>query len=127
MRLVIIESPYSGDIEANVAYARRALHDSISRGEAPLASHLLYTQPGVLIDKSKWERHHGMVMGWEWIRHADRVALYCDRGISTGMLAGLKCTLDLNRPYVFRWLDDEINMDEKTLSEHSALIAASNL
>jgi hypothetical protein len=46
MRRVIIESPYSGDVETNVAYARAALRDCLSRGEAPLASHLLYTQPG---------------------------------------------------------------------------------
>lgn len=50
LRLVIVESPYAGDIEANVAYARRCLRDSLARGEAPIASHLLYTQEGVLRD-----------------------------------------------------------------------------
>ena len=52
MRLVIVESPYAGDIEANVAYARACLGDCLSRGEAPFACHLLYTQPGVLRDES---------------------------------------------------------------------------
>ena len=42
MRLVIIESPYAGDIEANVVSARACVRDSLSRGEAPIASHLLY-------------------------------------------------------------------------------------
>jgi hypothetical protein len=28
-RLVILESPYAGDVEANVAYARRCLRDSL--------------------------------------------------------------------------------------------------
>ena len=34
MRLVILESPYAGDIERNVAYARACLRDSLLRGEA---------------------------------------------------------------------------------------------
>ena len=36
-----LESPYAGDVAANVAYARRCLADSVARGEAPLATHLL--------------------------------------------------------------------------------------
>src|SRR6185312_4969110 len=31
MKLVIIESPYAGDIEANVAYARKCMHDALMR------------------------------------------------------------------------------------------------
>ena len=50
MRLMIVESPYAGDMEANTEYARDACAtlDSLMRGEAPIASHLLYTQPGIL-------------------------------------------------------------------------------
>jgi hypothetical protein len=44
MNLVIIESPYAGNVELNVSYARRAVKDSLGRGESPIASHLLYTQ-----------------------------------------------------------------------------------
>src|SRR5690606_21487830 len=40
-RRVIVESPYAGDVETHVAYARAALRDCLSRGEAPIASHLL--------------------------------------------------------------------------------------
>lgn len=50
MKLVLLESPYAGDTERNVDYGRRCLRDSIMRGEAPMASHLLYTQPGVLME-----------------------------------------------------------------------------
>lgn len=42
MRRVVIESPYAGDVERNVRYARASLSDCLRRGEAPLASHLLY-------------------------------------------------------------------------------------
>ena len=48
MRRVIIESPYAGFVKRNEDYARECLRDSLMRGEAPIASHLLYTQPGVL-------------------------------------------------------------------------------
>jgi hypothetical protein len=56
VRLVILESSYAGDIEANVEYARRCVRDALARGEAPIASHLLYTQPGVLRDAVPEER-----------------------------------------------------------------------
>ena len=41
MQRVIIESPYAGEIDKNTAYARRCMRDSLDRGEAPFASHLL--------------------------------------------------------------------------------------
>jgi hypothetical protein len=62
MKRVILESPFAGDVERNLRYARAALRDSLHRGEAPLASHLLYTQPGVLLDADGTE---GMAQGIE--------------------------------------------------------------
>lgn len=56
MGLVIIESPYAGDVERNIEYARRRVRDSPARGEAPIASHLLYTQPGIPDDNVPSER-----------------------------------------------------------------------
>ena len=50
MRRLMLKSPYAGDIATNVDYARACLRDCLQRGEAPLASHLLYTQPDVLDD-----------------------------------------------------------------------------
>lgn len=83
--LVIIESPYAGDVEANVAYARAAMKDSLGRGEYPIASHLLYTQPGVLDDAVASERQLGIDAGLAWRRVADRAIFYVDRGWSAGM------------------------------------------
>lgn len=84
-RLVIIESPYAGDVEANVAYARRAVRDSLDRGECPIASHLLYTQPGILDDLVPEQRALGIAAGLAWRAVADRAVFYVDRGWSTGM------------------------------------------
>jgi hypothetical protein len=89
MKLVIIESPYAGDVEANTRYARRCLRDSLERGEAPIASHLLYTQPGVLDDDDAKERRWGIDAGLAWRRVADASVVYIDRGISAGMRYGI--------------------------------------
>lgn len=42
MILVLLESPYAGYVERNLAYARACARDCLLRGEAPFASHLLY-------------------------------------------------------------------------------------
>lgn len=89
MKLTIVESPFAGDIAMNERYARACMADSLSRGEAPFASHLLYTQPGVLDDNVSAERQLGMRAGFAWGVHADVVAVYTDLGLSGGMLAGI--------------------------------------
>lgn len=86
MKLVIIESPYAGNVESNLTYARAAMRDSLDRGEAPFASHLLYTQPGILNDDNAEERLWGINAGFEWAAVADAAAFYVDRGWSKGML-----------------------------------------
>lgn len=88
--IVIIESPFAGDTAKNIAYARACVQDSLGRGEAPYASHLLYTQPGVLDDDKPEERRLGMEAGWEFMRAASRVAFYTDLGMSSGMQAALR-------------------------------------
>lgn len=85
--LVIIESPYAGDIDENVTYARSAMRDSLFRGEYPIASHLLYTQPGILDDSLPDERALGIEAGLAWRAVADRAVFYVDRGWSNGMRA----------------------------------------
>ena len=93
MKLVIIESPFAAttmeQAARHIAYARAALRDSLLRGEAPFASHLLYTQPGVLDDGDREERRVGIIAGLEWGEWADLVAVYEDLGISPGMEQGI--------------------------------------
>lgn len=88
MKLVIIESPYARDTRSNIEYARRCLLHSLSLGEAPIASHLLYTQ--VLHDDIPEERATGMRAGWAWRRVAELRVFYTDRGWSKGMLQAKK-------------------------------------
>lgn len=102
MRLVIIESPYAGDVELNVKYARAALADSLQRGEAPFASHLLYTQEGVLDDREPAQRMRGILAGLQWGYRADATVVYTDLGISQGMKMGIQAAEDFGRPVEYR-------------------------
>src|SRR3989344_7816803 len=104
MRRVILESPYAGDIERNVNYARLALRDCLQRGEAPIASHLLYTQTGVLRDSVPEERDWGINAGLAWGAVADATVGYTDYGISRGMEYGIKRAEAEGRPVEYRKL-----------------------
>ena len=90
MKLVVIESPYAGNIDRNILYARLCMKDSLGRGEAPIASHLLYTQPHILDDDRPEERMLGIEAGLAWGRNAELVAVYEDFGTSNGMLLGMQ-------------------------------------
>lgn len=105
MRLVILESPFAGDVEANIEYARACLRDSLARGEAPIASHLLYTQPGVLDDDIPAERSWGIDAGLAWRRIAEGSVVYTDRGISKGMEYGIAAAREAGLPIEYRRLD----------------------
>lgn len=108
MRCVIVESPYGAaspeGIERNVRYARACLADCLKRGEAPFASHLLYTQPGVLDDAVADERALGMEAGFAWLRGAEAVVVYTDLGMSSGMWLGIGRATKAKVPVEYRSL-----------------------
>ncbi|WP_306365344.1 hypothetical protein [Nocardia sp. CC227C] len=101
-RLVIIESPYAGDIDANLRYAREALLDSLNRGEFPIASHLLYTQ--VLDDLDPVMRRQGIEAGLAWGSHADLTVIYADLGVSEGMRYGIERAESEGREVEWRFI-----------------------
>src|SRR3989344_4270049 len=98
MRRVIVESPFAGNVERNVAFARACLRDCLMRGEAPFASHLLYTQPGVLNDNIPEERALVINAGLVWGERAEASAVYIDLGISKGMRLGIERGKEVGRP-----------------------------
>lgn len=100
--LVIIESPYSGDVARNTDYARACLQDSLRRGEAPIASHLLHTQ--VLDDMRPDERGLGIEAGLAWYRVAEKCVVYDDFGMSRGMAEGTARACSHGVPVEFRRL-----------------------
>ncbi len=78
--------------------------DCFRRGEYPLASHLLYTQPGVLDDDIPSERKLGIEAGIAWGSHANATVVYTDMGISPGMRLGINSAQMQRRPVEYRTL-----------------------
>lgn len=85
IRRVFICSPFRGNTEFNIKYARKAMAHSLALGEAPFAPHLLYTQPSVLDDDKPADRERGMTAGAVWMLNSELIAVYADHGISDGM------------------------------------------
>ena len=108
--IVIIESPYKGgdykDLERNMAYLRAAMRDCLLRGEAPYASHALYTQPGVLDDTIPEERALGMQAGFTFREIADTTAVYGDLGVTEGMKFGIEHAEKYGSMVVYRSLSE---------------------
>lgn len=96
--LAIVESPYAGDVDGNVAYARTALLYLIQKGYTPLASHLLYTQ--VLDDDKPGDRERGIQMQIETlIRTNAKVFFFVDKGFSSGMKKMANVVYERNRMF----------------------------
>lgn len=88
-KLVIIESPYALDVEANVQFARLVCRYAIRMNCAPFASHLFYTQ--FLRDDIPAQRATGIEAGFDWGAHANEV-WFChmnDVHWSNGMIRAL--------------------------------------
>lgn len=100
--LVIIESPFSGDTKKNLVYVRKCMRDCFIRGEYPFASHLLYTQSGILDDYVAGERQLGIRAGLSWGKKASKTVVYTDLGISSGMEQGMFDAIDKGRTIEIR-------------------------
>lgn len=105
MKRVIIESPFAGDTKITLRYLRAAMKDCLARGEAPFASHGLYTQPGVLDDKNPEQRKKGIEAGFAWHSVAQAVVVYTDLGISAGMKQGIAHALKIGMPIEYRRIE----------------------
>lgn len=133
MRLVIVESPFApqtplpdvacnlgapclkcriediraAELERNSRYLSAALADCLRRGEAPFASHGLYTRPGVLDDGKPEERAHGILAGFAWRYVAATTIFYVDLGWSDGMQRGLQHVHEIGATCELRRLGGE--------------------
>ena len=107
MKRVILESPFAGNIKENIKYAKRCVRDCLKRGEAPIASHLLFTQDGILNDENKAERALGIAAGLTWTDVCDYVVVYTDRGISDGMRIGLQKHIEAGTQIIYRSLNSD--------------------
>lgn len=82
--IVYICSPNSGDVDANIANARRYCRFAVDMGYIPLAPHLLF--PQFLDDKNMIEREMGIHFGNALMSHCTEVWVFGEY-ISSGMMA----------------------------------------
>lgn len=102
MKLVILESPFAGAVEKNIEYARKAMKDCLYRNEAPMVSHLLYTQ--CLDDEITHERELGIEAGLAFKDVVNKTVVYADLGISKGMQYGIDIAIKNGREVEYRYI-----------------------
>ena len=85
--IVYVCSPYAGDIESNVAAARRYSRFAVDSGYIPIAPHLLF--PQFLRDDDPTERELGLFFGNALMSKCSEVWVYGST-ISPGMAAEIK-------------------------------------
>lgn len=85
MRLVVVDSPFAGDLERNARYLDACLADCYRRGESPYASHAI--GPRALTDADPEQRRRGIEAGFAYGELVRDVVFYCDLGWSRGMRA----------------------------------------
>ena len=85
--IVYICSPFSGDVETNVANARRYSRYAVDKGYIPIAPHLLF--PQFLDDNNPEERELGLFFGNALMSKCAEVWVFGSR-ISSGMETEIK-------------------------------------
>ena len=96
--LIYIASPYAGDVEKNIEFARAACRYCIEWGHTPIAVHLLY--PQILNDSDPAQRETGLALGRNILERCDAVWM-CGNETSPGMKAELELAKELNKPVQF--------------------------
>ena len=111
-KFVDIETPYSAptreEVVRNIRYARACMRDCLLRREIPFASHLLYTQTGILDDNVPEERERGIMAGKAMIEKLGATTVvYTDLGVSKGMELGIRMAEDRGRRVEYRNLGSD--------------------
>ncbi len=109
LKFVDIETPYAAPtadgITKNIRYARACMRDCLLREEIPFASHLLYTQTGILDDNLPHERERGIMAGKAMIEKLNATTVvYTDLGMSRGMEFGIEMAKKSGREIEYRSL-----------------------
>ncbi|HLD98374.1 MAG TPA: hypothetical protein VI815_03540 [Candidatus Nanoarchaeia archaeon] len=130
VKFVDVETPYMGsnenEVRRNLLYARACVRDCLLRGETPFASHLFFTQPGILDDNIQTEREMGIEAGKVLIESLPNIVtvVYQNLGISNGMQYGIDRATKNGRTVEYRtlentWEEKELEIAKK--HSHAAL------
>lgn len=102
--IVYVCSPFAGDIERNIANARRYCRFAVDSGSIPLAPHLLFPQ---FMDDSN-EHDHGLVMFMNMALMSKCAEVWVfGEHISKGMAAEIRKAKEKQRPVRYFTTDCE--------------------
>lgn len=103
-KAVIVITPFAAEDYANAAkmnrYALRATRDSLNRMEAPVASHLFYSD--VISARNPIERDIGLQSQLTWLKNCDLVAVYLDFGVTPAMQVAINAAIQRNKKIEYR-------------------------
>lgn len=105
MKLIYVASPFSGDVERNVGYAKQACRKVMESGHAFFAPHLIY--PSMLNDEVPEERQLGIEMGLAMLSRCDELWVFGGR-ISAGMQAEIQEAQRIGIPILRMDLGEEL-------------------
>lgn len=93
--VVYICSPYRGDKDRNIAYARELVKRALSAGLSPICPHLYL--PQILDDDKPEERKQALRVGLELLNSCSVVIVGARYGISDGMKAEIERARELGK------------------------------
>ena len=106
---ILVESPFAGEVDENLTYAQKCMRhvffSSYSGPQIPIASHCFFTI--ALDDRNPAERSIGMNAGFAMRSLASEVRVYLDRGLSGGMIHGIRGAIEAGKPIKLWAFDPE--------------------
>ena len=111
MKLIYVASPYKGDIEKNIEYAKEACRYVLNQGNAFFCPHLLY--PQILDDNNPEERRLGINIGKEFLTKCDELWAFGVH-ISHGMFEEIEFARKIGIP-VKRIIQLDFEIEEQEL------------
>jgi len=115
MKLIYVASPYAGDIERNMKFAKEACRLVMNEGYAFFAPHLLY--PQVLDDGCPEERQLGLDMGKKMLTSCDELWAFGDF-ISPGMKDEIDMATQCNIPVKYVMLQEMAEKERPFAERH---------
>ena len=91
-KLIYICSPYRGEVERNLQYARELTRIALDNDFVPITPHLYITQ--AVNDEVPEEREKGMAAGKELLKHCKYILIGSKYGLSEGMLEEIRLALE---------------------------------
>jgi hypothetical protein len=98
MKKIFVCSPFAGEVDRNVRFAKKMCRMVMDAGNAPFAPHLLY--PRFSDDNDPTQRAAGITCGLAFMETCDEVWVFAGNGISSGMRQEIEHAERLGKPVV---------------------------